>query len=177
MLILTYPQTPSTEPLDATPRTLPPGSLSALAFSLLDTPPGGTRNQRPPARRVLSALYDRLRSDARRAPDWMQETMRRIASDPGSARSLSSLAASVAVHRVHLARVFRRHMGCSVGDFILRCRVDAAVARLIRSDIPLCALALDLGFHDQSHFTRQFFRETGSTPARFRRAVRSFQAV
>jgi len=46
--------------------------------------------------------------------------------------------------------------------------VRAAAAMLANSDLPLSAVAVDLGFYDQSHFTRIFRQLTGATPGTFR---------
>jgi len=46
--------------------------------------------------------------------------------------------------------------------------VRAAAGMLANSDLPLSAVALDLGFYDQSHFTRVFRQITGATPGMFR---------
>jgi AraC-like DNA-binding protein len=39
---------------------------------------------------------------------------------------------------------------------------------LANSDLPLSTLALDLGFYDQSHFTKVFRQLTGTKPGMFR---------
>lgn len=155
------------------PTLFPAGALSARLLRLFPLTDGTGRA--PHVRDdALNALNARL-SERPDAPGWVLETKHRIVHAGAGSPSLSALASSVFVHPVHLARVFRAHVGCSVGTFVRRCRVDAAVARLIDSDIPLSHLALSLGYYDQSHFSRQFLEETGWTPARFRRAVRRLQ--
>jgi AraC family transcriptional regulator len=42
---------------------------------------------------------------------------------------------------------------------------------------PLAELALELGYSDQSHFTREFKRETGWTPSRFRATASSLDRL
>jgi AraC family transcriptional regulator len=51
-------------------------------------------------------------------------------------------------------------------------RIEDACRRLATSDAPLVAIALDAGFADQSHFAKTFKRQTGMTPAEYRRSVR-----
>ena len=82
-------------------------------------------------------------------------------------------AASIAgVHPVHLARVFRREHGCSIGEFIRRARIDAARSELADGHASIAEIALGLGFADQSHFHRTFKRVTGLTPREFRARTR-----
>lgn len=108
-----------------------------------------------------------------RRPRWLAEVHRRIASEFQRPLTLMRLAASVDVHPGHLARAFRREYGVSVGECVREQRVAYARQRLQSSDA-LRTIAHDAGFADQSHFTRTFRLATGLTPARYRRALRSF---
>ena len=83
--------------------------------------------------------------------------------------TLEEIAAVAGVHPVHLASVFRRHYGCTVGDAVRRLRIDYACRQLARSEVSLAEIALDAGFASQSHFTRTFRRLTGTTPAQYRK--------
>lgn len=82
--------------------------------------------------------------------------------------SLAEAAAAAGVHPSHLARVFRRQMGCSVGEYIRVLRVDFACRELVRGRLPLSQIAMAAGFTDQSHLTRCVRQRTGMTPALFR---------
>jgi AraC-like DNA-binding protein len=85
--------------------------------------------------------------------------------------SLASLAAASGVHPTHLARAFRKHYGCTVGELQRELRVEYAMQRMSAGDTP-GAVAADAGFADQSHLTRTFRALAGNTPAAFRRAAR-----
>src|SRR5262249_4267028 len=80
-----------------------------------------------------------------------------------------AIAAAAGIHPVHLARVFRRHYGCTLGEYVRKLRVDFAARQLIATNERLAGIALAAGFSGQSHFTRAFKRQTGMTPASFRR--------
>lgn len=84
---------------------------------------------------------------------------------------LSSLALTVGAHPVYLAREFRRHYRCTVGEYIRRLRIDFACLQLATSTEPLVKIALNAGFSDQASFSRTFKRFTGKTPAEFRSTV------
>jgi len=92
--------------------------------------------------------------------------------------SLDDVAGTVGVHPAHLGRAFRRHFGCTPGDYVRRVRVEFACSRLAQTDQPLVAIALAAGFADQSHFTNVFRESTGLTPAQYRkrRCLRSSSA-
>jgi AraC family transcriptional regulator len=86
--------------------------------------------------------------------------------------TLGAIAESVGVHPAHLARVFRRFHGCTLGDHVRKLRIEFACQRLTTSDIPLADIALAAGFSDQSHFSNTFRRHMGVPPAAFRRSAR-----
>jgi AraC family transcriptional regulator len=82
--------------------------------------------------------------------------------------TLARVARAAGVHPVYLGHIFRQEFGETLGEYLNRIRVRAAAAMLANSDLPLSAVAVDLGFYDQSHFTRMFRRLTGATPGTFR---------
>jgi AraC family transcriptional regulator len=74
---------------------------------------------------------------------------------------------------VHLARTFRRHYHCTVGEYMRQLRVNFACRQLREGSRPLMEIALAVGFSDQSQFSRTFKRVMGLTPAAFRAATRT----
>jgi AraC family transcriptional regulator len=90
----------------------------------------------------------------------------------GSKFSLFDVARAADVHATHLARVFRREMGCTVGAYARRLRAREALEHMRRyPQWPLSRVAVETGFSDHSHCTRVFRRVMGTTPARMRRAA------
>jgi AraC family transcriptional regulator len=82
--------------------------------------------------------------------------------------TLAQVAHAAGVHPVYLGQIFRQEFGETLGEYLNRIRVRAATDRLVNTDLPLGAIALDLGFYDQSHFTKVFRHFTGVTPGAFR---------
>lgn len=70
-------------------------------------------------------------------------------------------------------RLFRKVMGESPADYLLRLRVDKAAQQLLSSSATIERVAHDCGFHDTSHFSRFFKRLLGMPPSAFRRQHRS----
>lgn len=106
-----------------------------------------------------------------RRPAWIREVHRQVRTESAERRRLSDLAHEFQVHPVYLARAFRKHYGSSISATRRRSRIDRAVGRLVKTPLALSELALELGYADQSHFTREFKRETGWTPNHFRRTA------
>jgi AraC family transcriptional regulator len=105
-------------------------------------------------------------------PHWLEQSEELLRAHFLDALGMAEVAAAVGVHPVHLARSFRRHYGCTMGEYVRRLRIDFAARALTASDAPLAALAQTAGFADQGHFTRAFKAATGLTPGAYRRATR-----
>jgi AraC family transcriptional regulator len=112
------------------------------------------------------------RTGDRHPPRWLLAVSDLVQARFREPLTLGAIAETVGVHPAHLARVFRRFHGCTLGDHVRRLRVEFACHRLTTSDAPLVDIALATGFSDQSHFSNAFRRHTGMTPAAFRRAAR-----
>jgi AraC-like DNA-binding protein len=67
-----------------------------------------------------------------------------------------------------IIRVFRDYLGTTPHAYLMRLRVERATALLITGE-PIIGAAAEAGFFDQSHFTRHFKREYGTTPGEFAR--------
>jgi len=91
-----------------------------------------------------------------------------LAATPG----LAEVAEVAGVHPMHLARLFRKRFGYSMGEFVRRRRIAWACGQLASSDATVAAIALAAGFADHAHFTRTFRRVTGFTPRWYRQHVR-----
>lgn len=107
------------------------------------------------------------------AAPWLERVREQIEDEFRGTHTLESLARSAGVHRVHLAREFRRRFGCTVGHYIRQRRVEFGCHRLMMSEDSLSVIAFDAGFADQSHFTNTFRTLVGTTPGRFRARLRA----
>jgi AraC-like DNA-binding protein len=109
-------------------------------------------------------------AEERFAPAWLRQVMELIHDRYTSSFTVTQIAAEVGVHPFHLSRVFRFFNGIPVGDYVNRLRIGRAKQILGKPGRhELCQLAIQLGFSDQSHFTRIFRKFTGFSPARFAR--------
>ncbi len=118
---------------------------------------------------LLAEVGERPALEARgAAPPWLERVKEQIHDEFARGPSLESLARAAGVHRVHLAREFRRRFGCTTGHYIRQRRIEFACHRLAGSREPLSVIAFDAGFSDQSHFTNVFRQLIGTTPGAFR---------
>jgi AraC family transcriptional regulator len=124
---------------------------------------------------ALEVLAQCARRERRRAdrcpPAWLMHVQEYLRADLAIAPDLATLATVAGVHRVHVARAFRDHLGCTVGDYVRRLRVQRACELLAATSLSLTDVAMRAGFFDQSHMTRVVKRFLGVTPAAIRTNV------
>jgi len=121
---------------------------------------------------VLEILAEAARREAREdlgpRPQWLRRAHDLVHDRCSEPVTLSAVAREVGVHASHLARMFRVHYRCSMGEYVRRLRIERAARDLAETDLPIAGIAVRAGFFDQSHFSRVFKALTRTTPARFR---------
>jgi AraC family transcriptional regulator len=80
---------------------------------------------------------------------------------------LTEIAAIAQMSPYHFLRLFKRSMGVTPHQYILRSRIDKAKYLLQYSDLSIADIAVRVGFCDQSHLTRCFKRILSMTPKQF----------
>ena len=157
--------------------------LRKLMIQLFDSVGSGLRHDigyEIVARQLLLRLSQRILG---KKQDWQKDTsvfsapvMKQITeyvdSHLSSPFCLADTSAIVGCSPSHFARKFHRSMGMSLGRFMNRRRLAAAMAMLRDDSMPLPQIAFSLGFSSQSHFTRLFSELVGMPPLKYRNHVR-----
>ncbi|MEP7337163.1 MAG: AraC family transcriptional regulator [Acidobacteriota bacterium] len=117
---------------------------------------------------LLAALARHPGPVERQKPLWLRRVETRLRDEFTGTLTMSELAAEAGVHPVHLAAVFRRFHRTTVSEFTQQLRVRAACEMLRQAETTQAEIALQLGFADQSHFSRIFRRLAGMTPNAWR---------
>lgn len=86
--------------------------------------------------------------------------------------SLAEVADAAHLSASHLAHRFRRKVGVGYQQYVTSLRIDAAKSLLATTDLAVGVVAEDVGYPNLTNFYRLFQRETGFTPAAFRREAR-----
>lgn len=142
--------------------------------------------------RELGRLFDRI-GDTRWSGGWARPVdswllrhsgratlsattaaaVRRILTSGGNV-SVESVAELLGVSARHLERLFREQVGYSPKQLARIARARRAKSALAVPNAPsLSGLAYELGYADQSHFTREFRSLIGITPAAYRLCIES----
>jgi len=140
---------------------------------------------REPAERLLSllAILGQVAADRQAVPlasapghqPALQESRERIDrvlthlhvnyAGPVTLEELADIAA-LSVSGLH--RMFRRHTGTTVSDYLIRMRIGDACARLSSTNQPVAHIADAVGYVSLANFNRQFRAEKGMTPRDYR---------
>ena len=89
--------------------------------------------------------------------------------DANSEISLDVLAARAGWSPFHFHREFRKIVGETPKQYMLRLRLERAAARLATGTDPVVSIAADAGFASHEVFTRAFRRQFGVSPSAYRR--------
>jgi AraC family transcriptional regulator len=85
---------------------------------------------------------------------------------------LDTIAGKVDLSPFHFLRLFKKVVGVSPHQYLVRARLRHAARLLVADTRPITDLALDVGFADLSNFVRTFHRAAGVSPRDFRRGAR-----
>ena len=83
--------------------------------------------------------------------------------------TISNLAQEFHLAPGYISIFFKRHIGESIKQYIMRYKMKLVEARLTYSQNSLSEIAYEFGFTDESHFCKQFRKHYGITPTRFRK--------
>ena len=100
---------------------------------------------------------------------WLRQVRRQLRADLTQPLALQELSARIGISPSHLSRRFGAEVGLPPHRYQLQLRIDAAKVKLAAGE-PIAQVAADLGFSDQSHFTRLFTRIVGATPAQYQKS-------
>ncbi len=143
-----------TRPLDELERD---HIVAAIADALLAMDPSAR----------VGATSDMSSAHVDLARDYLEECFRETVTS-------TALERVTGIDRYSLARAFRRHFGTSPYRYLTMRRLDHVRAAL-RTNNSLADVAIDAGFADQSHMTRQFKQAFGISPGRWRELDRPVQ--
>jgi AraC family transcriptional regulator len=80
------------------------------------------------------------------------------------------LAAIAHLSSFHFSRVFRKSVGVTPHEYIMRRRIERAQGLMLSTDASLSQIAADCGLADHAHLTRVFRKAVGESPSAWRRA-------
>ena len=105
------------------------------------------------------------------APYQLKQVLEYIQAQLSQELSLDRMAAQAGLSRSHFANQFKQAMGVAPHQYVSQQRIEKA-RRLLRSPHrSITDIALECGFANQSHLTKVFKKQTGTTPRAYRQQL------
>ena len=82
--------------------------------------------------------------------------------------SLQSIADALYISPYHLSRMFKKHVGLGIVDYIKTIRIKAAQNLLLETGDSITLVSEKAGFSSAAHFRRVFKESTGISPQKYR---------
>jgi len=112
----------------------------------------------------LFSLYAHLFADAQIGCPHVHRVQNYIRSNYMHPIRVEQIARELNLDRRYLSRIFKKTVGCSIQDYLIRIRLEEAERLLLRGCSVNDAARLS-GYEDVSNFSKMFKRRTGKTPA------------
>jgi AraC-like DNA-binding protein len=84
--------------------------------------------------------------------------------------SIKGLCRAGNVSERSLHRLFVKHTGGSVSQYLCKLRIGRACMRLVETNLPVSMIAFEVGLPNLANFNRQFLRVRGVTPSSYRKS-------
>ena len=104
--------------------------------------------------------------------DLIQKLLIYIANHYTEKISIEYLAKHIGLSSSYMCRLFKKHVGLTIFDYINELRCDHA-ASLISNGVPLSEVYTLVGFQDYNYFSRLFKSTVGKSPTHYRKGLMS----
>ena len=85
--------------------------------------------------------------------------------------NLQEIAAAVQISPHYFASLFKQSIGVAPYQYVTQCRIKRAKQLLIRPELSIVEVCHQVGFQNQSHFTKVFREHTSVTPKAYRNSL------
>lgn len=101
-------------------------------------------------------------------PSWLGRVVEILNDRWNDDISVTEIAAAVGVHPKTVSKHFTRYVGCTLGEYRRRIKIEKSLSLIRSTNTSLTNIAQNCGFYDQSHFITAFKQLTGLRPRQFR---------
>ena len=115
---------------------------------------------------LISMQYDE--SDSYHKKHIIKQVQELINNDLGLESSVKTIADKVFLHPVYLSKLYKNETGESLGDYIIRMRMEKAVYMLKSTNKKIYEITTELGYQNPQYFSKIFRKYYGCTPNEYR---------
>jgi two-component system response regulator YesN len=91
-----------------------------------------------------------------------------VMNDIGQETSVKTIADKVFLHPVYLSKIYKMETGESLGDYIIRIRMEKAQYLLRSTNKKIYEITTELGYQNPQYFSKMFRKYYGMTPNEYR---------
>ena len=102
-------------------------------------------------------------------PKWINGLLRKLDEDESVTMSVEEIVKTTNYSHGYVNREFKKYLGCSIIQFIIRKKLDKATLLLTTTDYSVEAISDMLNFSNVSNFINVFKKRYGLTPAKYRK--------
>ena len=106
-------------------------------------------------------------------PFCLRELLERFSKFEFIKGGVTSIIESIDYNHIYLCRVFKKHMGMTMTDYLNSIRLNYAENYLRNSNLSITQICMELGFASISYFEKLFKNQYGTTPAKLRNRYRN----
>jgi two-component system response regulator YesN len=119
--------------------------------------------------KVLEKMADQI-YQTRNAKNYqrLKKTMDFIETHCSEPLTVEQIAQEIYLSPSRLSHIIKSELGLTLGNYISKVRIDKAKTLLKDREIPISQIALEVGFPDQSYFTKVFKKIERCTPKTYR---------
>lgn len=118
---------------------------------------------------VLGKLEEEMtESDSYNKRHIIKQVQEMVTGELGAETSVKTIADKVYLHPVYLSKIYKSETGESLGDYIIRMRMERAVYMLKSTNKKIYEITTELGYQNPQYFSKIFKKYYGVTPGEFR---------
>ncbi len=146
-----------------------PQKIDGIMLEIRNLIINGSPNQQDDIALLLFRFLQELHCQFNQAgyPDMLVRSLNFINSN--KCISLNLLAEHCNTSISTLSRLFRKHLGCSPGQYLIKHRLERACNLLQVHNLSIKAIAAECGYGSPMFFAREFKQHYGTSPSRYRR--------
>jgi AraC-like DNA-binding protein len=147
------------------------GLFSILEREARDRKPGSDAMLRLKLMEAILVLYRARRQEAPRegpVPFSLEEVQRFLHERYADTLTLPGIADRFGFNPSYFSRLFHRHAGVPLVEYINGIRIRRSCVLLKRTSLAVLEIALSVGYNNLSHFNRYFRRIVGMSPREYR---------
>ncbi len=122
-------------------------------------------------------MYDKMYNKKNESiPRWFSLVLRNMEKPENFTEGIDKLLEFSRCTHEHLCRMFQSYLQCTPTEYINNLKLNYAANNLTYSDTKIIDIAYDAGFDNLSHFYHVFKKKFNTSPVRFRKMYKQYQA-